>query len=93
MYATNIINFRLPERQYAACRREAQRQMITLSAYLRQCIEEACARAEEKERQQAEWKSTLPTSVRELVGIACPASADGEATRADYREHLEEKYA
>jgi len=89
-----MVNFRLPERQYSAVQVVARRRNLSLSQFMRQCIDRACQEAEELDRRVEQWKAALPDSVRGLIGIAEGASMDDDrAEREAYHRHLEEKYA
>jgi len=94
MTNTAMVNFRIPEASYRKWQREAKRRLQTLSAFMRSCIDEECARAEAEESERAAWKSVLPASVRALVGILSAANDEvSDNDRREHYDHLEAKYA
>lgn len=97
MTATTMINFRIPVARAQVWQQTARRRGMTLSAFLRSCIDDACSRAEAEEQASAAWRVALPGKVRDLIGILpqeSRASSGVDADlRADYHAHLEGKYA
>lgn len=87
-----MVNFRLPESRYAALREQAARLRVSVSSYIRNCLEAEIARGEAEVRAEESWKGALPAEVRELVGLGGTAVED-DAVRAEYHDYLAEKYS
>jgi len=88
-----LVNFRLPESRLELVRKRAARRRLTVSAYIRTCVEEDLANGQSSEREGDSWASSLPAAVRDLIGVAEGAVADDQAARKSYHEYLAEKYA
>jgi len=88
-----LVNFRFPERRLELVRQRAARRHLTVSAYIRTCVEDDLARDASEDRAETAWEKSLPASVRDMIGLAEGAVADDREERRAYHDHLEEKYA
>lgn len=88
-----LVNFRLPESRLELVRQRAARRRLTVSAYIRTCVEEDLARDNGMERSENGWEQDLPAAVRNLIGIAEGAVVDDREVRESYHDYLAEKYA
>jgi len=86
-----LVNFRIPEGRLALVRQRAARQRLTVSAYIRNCVEDDLRRSAQDGEEA--WIKDLPTSVRDMIGLADGADVDDHAAREAYHEYLAEKYA
>lgn len=88
-----LVNFRLPENRLELVRQRAARRRLTVSAYIRTCVEEDLARGKGAERPENGWEQDLPAAVRGLIGLAGGAAVDDREVRESYHDYLAEKYA
>ena len=88
-----LVNFRLPESRLELVRQRAARRRLTVSAYIRTCVEEDLARDRRTERPENGWEQDLPAAVRGLLGLAEGAAVDDREVRESYHDYLTEKYA
>lgn len=88
-----LVNFRLPESRLELVRQRAARRRLTVSAYIRTCVEEDIARDKGAERPESGWERDLPAAVRDLIGLAEGAAVDDREARESYHDYLAEKYA
>lgn len=88
-----LVNFRLPESRLELVRQSAARRRLTVSAYIRTCVEEDLAREKGADCPEDGWKRDLPVAVRDLIGLAEGAAVDDRAVREAYHDYLAEKYA
>jgi len=88
-----LVNFRIPERRLALVRQRAARQRLTVSAFIRDCVEDALRRSADVEEKEELWKNELPPAVRDMIGLAEGFSVDDNAERSAYHDYLSEKYA
>ena len=88
-----LVNFRLPESRLELVRLRAARRRLTVSAYIRTCVEEDLARDRRTERPENGWEQDLPAAVRGLLGLAEGAAVDDREVRESYHDYLAEKYA
>jgi len=91
---TVMVNFRIPETDYHALRREAQRRTLSFSQFIRNCLSPVCEQARRTAAEESLWADELPPQVRGLVGLAAAHVGETDSgIRDEHRRHLEEKYA
>ena len=88
-----LVNFRMPQARYRQIRERASRSAVSVSAYIRNCVERELAQDVLAEREASAWRSELPRDVRDLIGIAEGAAVDDRAERDAYHDYLAEKYS
>ena len=88
-----LVNFRLPASRLELVRQRAARRRLTVSAYIRTCVENDLARDKGADRMDDAWERNLPAAVRDLVGLAEGAAVDEREERQSYHDYLAEKYA
>lgn len=88
-----MVNFRLAEDRLAAVRTQAARRRVSVSAYVRLCVEAGIERDEAAARDDIAWQREVPAAVRELIGLGGSAPVDDAAARDEYHDYLAEKYA
>jgi len=88
-----LVNFRLPASRLDLVRQRAARRRLTVSAYIRTCVEEDLSRDKVEERTEEPWTRELPEAVRDLIGLAGGVVADDREERKSYHDYLGEKYA
>ena len=64
-----MVNFRLAEDRLAAVRTQAARRRVSVSAYVRLCVEAGIERDEAAARDDIAWQREVPAAVRELIGL------------------------
>ena len=65
-----LVNFRLPVSRLELVRQRAARRRLTVSAYIRTCVENDLARDKGADRMDDAWERNLPAAVRGLIGLA-----------------------
>ena len=90
---TVMVNFRMPQARYFQIRERASRDSVSISEYIRNCVERELDMSVIAEREASVWQSELPQDVRDLIGIAEGAAVDDRAEREAYHEYLAEKYS
>ena len=88
-----LVNFRMPQKRYLQIRERASRDSVSVSAYIRNCVERELDFNVIAEREASVWQSELPQDVRELIGIAEGAAVDDNVERDAYHDYLAEKYS
>lgn len=88
-----LVNFRMPQKRYLQIRERASRDSVSVSEYIRNCVERELDLKVIAEREASVWQSKLPQDVRELIGIAEGAAVDERAEREAYHDYLAEKYS
>ena len=88
-----LVNFRMPRKRYLQIRERASRNSVSVSEYIRNCVERELDLNVIAEREASVWRSELPHDVRELIGIAEGAAVDDRAERDAYHDYLAEKYS
>ena len=88
-----LVNFRMPQKRYLQIRERASRDSVSVSEYIRNCVERELDLKVIAEREASVWQSKLPQDVRELIGIAEGAAVDDRVGRDAYHDYLEEKYS
>ena len=88
-----LVNFRLPVSRLELVRQRAARRRLTVSAYIRTCVENDLARDKGTDRMDDAWERDLPSAVRDLIGLAEGGVADDREERQSYHDYLAEKYA
>lgn len=88
-----LVNFRMPQARYLQIRERASRDSVSVSAYIRNCVERELDFNVIAEREASVWQSELPQDVRQLIGIAEGALVDDRAERDAYHDYLVEKYS
>lgn len=88
-----LVNFRMPRKRYLQIRERASRNSVSVSEYIRNCVERDLDLKVIAERAASVWQSELPQDVRELIGIAEGAVVDDRAERDAYHDYLAEKYS
>lgn len=88
-----LVNFRMPEARFLQIRERASRVRLSVSAYIRKCVERDLEKSGAAEKESAVWQAELPQDVRELIGLAGCAAVDDRAERDAYHDYLAEKYS
>ena len=88
-----LVNFRMPKKRFLQIREIASRNMVSVSEYIRNCVERELGLNAVAEREAAVWRSELQQDVRDLIGIAEGAEVDDRAERDAYHDYLVEKYS
>ena len=88
-----LVNFRMPQKRYLQIRERASRDSVSISEYIRNCVERELDMSVIAEREASVWQSELPQDVRDLIGIAEGAEVDDRAEREAYHDYLAEKYS
>ena len=88
-----MVNFRLAEDRLAAVRTQAARRRVSVSAYVRSCVEAGIERDEAAAGDDLAWQRDVPAAVRELIGLGGSVPVNDAAVRDAYYDYLAEKYA
>lgn len=88
-----LVNFRMPQARYQQIREVASRCSVSISEYIRNCVERELDQNAIAVREASAWRSELPRDVQDLIGIAEGAAVDDRAERAAYHDYLAEKYS
>lgn len=88
-----LVNFRMPQMRYLQVRERALQISVSVSEYIRNCVERELDHEAIAEREASVWQSELPQDVRELIGIAEGVAVDERAEREAYHDYLAEKYS
>ena len=65
-----LVNFRMPQARYLQIREMASRDSVSVSEYIRNCVERELDLKVIAEREASVWQSELPQDVRELIEIS-----------------------